>query len=153
MRARFVNEIGEGSSPAMPFEYKGMLGDILHQYHFKIDDTKYLANFYNPQVDKKKVKDDYVIDFNTFDDEFETVTNLGDFFKIIPTVIAITEDFYKNHKVRRFILNPVKSYRGDKRRYNVFLNVVEKNIPDGWDIKPSKFWNKIVIIPSSEKNL
>jgi hypothetical protein len=151
MRAQFVNEVGEDRNRALPFEYRGEIAGFLHRYVFETANEKYIVNLYPPRLNVKRLKDDYVVDFiSSKAKDFDEVTNKGDFFKIVPTVIAIMKEFYKTHKVRKFIFNEVSSYKGDRRRFDIFRKISERNIPPDWKIKASRFFNKIVLIPSGK---
>jgi len=115
-----------------------------------VNDHSYILKFYNPfvgdQPAARKNQYNYVMDFMPLEGDFKSVTGFGDFYRIMPTIIDIMRDFYDKVEVHKFIFNPEKSKRGDHRRFNIFLQIIERNIPEGWEVKSSKFWNKITII-------
>ena len=125
-----LKEVGEASSK--PYDYK-----IEHEdtneifYTFKTDSgLDYVINIeqLHPVRSSKDVK--LSIAFRTVDGSYEEVTNRGEQFRIMATVVAAVKEYLaKVPNVTEIIFYPSKADQGDIRRANLYKAYIQKQIP------------------------
>ena len=121
-----LKEIGETTEP-YPF--------TLEKTQKRGDSARLVYHFDNKNEDTIKVE--IFSDMTSSDDEevkYGTMTNSGDTLKVISTVIACIKDAGKQLLGS---LDKVKSinFKGDDKRFNIYLRYAQKQLPSGWSIE------------------
>jgi len=145
-------EVGESNLP--PYNYrKGADEDMVTYYYFTTeDDDKYSMAFFNlGEIKKSELGSSRYL--NTYDVQFVSsgptgdtdILNKGRFYRVIATVIEIMRIFAKEKNPRALIISPSKSFRKDKRRFNIYLRYIEKLLPkETYKLKKTLSGNLII---------
>lgn len=143
----FINEIGTASAKSYSFSIEQDSPWVLTyefttesglEYHvrFDLDENMSSLSFYVANLDPGEVKG-WI---------FGQVTNRGELYKVMSTIVKIINEFIKKYpKIDTISIAPTKNYDEDNRRYKLYLQFINKNIDK------SKFYveatsNEIVII-------
>lgn len=146
----FINEeVGEKILP--PYSYhKDSESDLVTYYKFVTEDgDQYSVRFFNQYYiqPKEKFKDQYQVEFITSDEKGDhIIVNKGRFYKVLATVIAIIKEFTKQNDPKVLKISPVSNFKKDKRRKNIYINYIEKLLPDDYKYKKSFFGDDLYII-------
>jgi len=105
------------------------MGNVRTVYKFKTSlDTPYQVD-YNVTLGGDKS----LMGFRVEHESFNQVTNKGEMFEVMSTVIDTTKDFLQNNpEVNQLTVEPTKNNEQDNRRAKLYNSYVEKNIPKGW---------------------
>jgi hypothetical protein len=136
-----INEIGDSTAKAYNFKLERHYGWTIEDapdatYSFETDsDLQYKVNLFAdfvPGRDRKEFKVD--VSFRPVGKEhwFNTVTNKGEQFRIMATVIEVIKEYIKDYpKVTQITFTPAKTKGDDdRRRANLYLAYVKKQLPD-----------------------
>jgi len=116
-----------GISTVQPYEYRlGKCDTLACFYYFETEDgDKYSVRFMNlGQIHNRKKQiwqTEFMVPGKTGNTD---VVNKGRIFKVMATVIAIIKDFITDNRVDGLNINPVKNYKGDTRRYDLYINYI-----------------------------
>jgi hypothetical protein len=142
-----------GDSMVTPYEYEKTSDiDLATYYKFVTEDQDhYLVRFYNMYSFQKKKRyiGEYQVEFVTGGDNYTegdtVVVNKGRFFKVISTVISIIVEFMEEKDPKRLKINPVRNYKKDKRRKNIYIRYIERLLPNSYNYKKAFFGNSLYI--------
>lgn len=147
-----ISEIGEAS--AKPYDYRVTYDDpgVEIHYEFTTDSKlKYeikIAQFI-PNVRKKEVR--LAVAFKPEGKTYYTITNKGEQFRIMATVVAAVKDYLaKVPKAVEISFTPSKADEGDMRRANFYKAYIKKQIP-GSNIEVFSDGRYIVELPKKQK--
>jgi len=150
-------EVGEGSAKAYSYkiddDFPGRVeGTEFRDVKFKTEDgDQYLVNlaaYYGPAAVSRGSF--FKVDFTTiddagFEDHAERVVNKGRLFRVMATIVKMTEEFlndidYKEKGIKKMLVFPSKSSRKDDRRANLYMAYIKKHLP----ITSLKYDGKII---------
>lgn len=133
-----LNEVGELS--AKPYKWKQITKAGMYEFYTE-DNDKYVVYFYSPDDDDIYTLDFYVSkplnrpkDYNPY----RYVVNKGRIFKVLSTVLDIVKEKIrkdKRNKINKIIIKPGRDFETDDRRFNIYKRVIERNLPDNWEMK------------------
>lgn len=135
-------EIGIGT--VKPYEYRiGKCDKLACFYYFETeDDDRYIVRFMNLGEIHNRKKQIWQTEFVTPGKGGDTtIVNKGRIFKVLSTVIHIIKDFVSRSEFQIDGLNilPTENYKGDTRRYDLYLQYINKILPKFPEWK--KLWN------------
>jgi len=132
-----------GMDMVQPYEFRlGKCDKLACFYYFNTEDgDQYSVRFMNlGEIHNRKKQiwqTEFVVPGEKGDRE---VMNKGRIFKIMATVIAIIKDFINSSNIVDGLdINPVENYKGDDRRKNLYINYINKILPEFPEWK--KAWN------------
>lgn len=133
-----------------PYEYRqGICNKIACFYYFETEDgDKYSVRFMNLGEIHNKKKQIWQTEFVIPGLEGSTtIVNKGRIFKVISTVIQIVKEFIVDKDPDGLNINPSSNYKGDRRRYNLYLNYIDKFITKflNWKKAWSPFDKRILL--------
>jgi hypothetical protein len=134
-------EIGETN--VKPYKYTiDFEGDGEAQYLFTTDSKlEYQVNIATLKISR------IIIAFKEIKGEYEDITNKGEHFRIMATVVACVKDYLaKNPKIKELSFTPSKSHDADNRRSKLYNAYIQKQIP-GSKIFPYSDGRIIVELP------
>ena len=79
------------------------------------------------------------------DAKYKTMTGSGDALKVISTVVACVNDAAKELLGSLDKVHAIE-FRGDDKRFNIYLRYAQKQLPAGWEIKTAEGDDKISLI-------
>jgi predicted nucleotidyltransferase len=127
-----LNEIGDAKHT--PYRWTKSIsttrmGSVRTLYKFKTSlDTPYQVDYGVTLGGDKSL-----MGFRVEHESFNQVTNKGEMFEVMSTVIDTTKDFLQNNpEVNQLTIEPTKNNGQDNRRAKLYNSYVEKNIPKGW---------------------
>jgi hypothetical protein len=124
-RLKSISETGEGTAGAYPFRFDNVANDEVN-YHFDTEEDDYvvLINNVDPHAGVWEMQ------FGTVGGTPEDVTNRGKVFKVMATILQITNDFINKYKPNALRFKPTKDeeLEDDKRRYNIYMQYIKKNM-------------------------
>lgn len=146
---KLILEVGEGSAKAYSYkiddDFPTRDGAEFRDIRFKTEDEdNYVVNlkaFWGPAIERDPRKNEpyFQVDFNTeddygFNDDAERVVNKGRLFKVMATVVKATKEFlndidYKEKDIKKMLVFPSKSRKGDHRRANLYMAYIKKHLP------------------------
>jgi len=144
-----LKEIGDAT--ARPYEWQNIRDDKDSiEYEFKTDsDLRYILEIM-PQEDEE-LRDSAIVEFgittgehNYFKD-FEIITNEGELYKVMSTVVAILKDFIKKHKEIKHLV-----FITENIRTNLYIHYIKKQLPNAKIHSKSKKDQNTVIIDLKE---
>jgi hypothetical protein len=123
---RSISETGEGSSRAYPFTFDNVSYDEVN-YHFDTEQNDYVVVINNVDVHAGA----WEMQFGTVGGTPQDVTNEGRPFNVMATILQITNDFINKLKPNILRFKPEKDpeREDDKRRFNLYMQFIKKNIP------------------------
>ena len=124
-RLRSISEVGEGSSTAFPFEFDNISDNEVH-YYFSTEKFDY-----DVILNGEPRSRTWDMQFGAVGGTPADVTNEGKAFKIMSTLVQITNNFIEKFKpnVLRFKPEKDEEYDGDdKRRYNLYMAFIKKHM-------------------------
>jgi len=136
-----INEIGE--SNLSPYSWTKNVKSIKgHNYQYDYYFTTEDDDQYRVQIYYDTVNQNWSVSFFANEDEFDTddtdiftnVVNKGKLFKVMATVSSTVKDFIDIVGPKEIEIIPVKNEDVDKRRFNLYLQYVKKNVPEGYRI-------------------
>jgi hypothetical protein len=116
-------EIGEAN--LKPYKYSLELKNSSRtKYTFTTDSKlEYTVNMY-------KVADEIIIDYKVKTGSHEDITNKGEQYRIMSTVVACIKEYLsKNPKITKLSFAPSKSKETDNRRFRMYAAYVQKQLP------------------------
>jgi len=122
-RLRSISEVGEGTT-AYPFQFDNMSDNEVH-YYFSTEGFDYDVILNGDQR-----SGNWDMQFGAIGGTPSDVTNEGKPLKIMSTLVQITYDFIERYKpnVIRFRPEKDEEYDDDKRRYNLYMAYIKKNL-------------------------
>jgi hypothetical protein len=121
-----LKEVGEGT--AEPFKVT-RVSDT--DYEFETSDgTNYVIELVE-QWDTQ-----LLVNFGVKgDDDYSTITNKGDLFRIMATVlIEVKKYIQENPNIDEVVIIPSKSSDTDTRRTNLYMAYIKKQLPKDWTV-------------------
>lgn len=121
-----LKEVGEGT--AAPFKVT-KVSDT--DYEFETSDgTQYVIELVE-QWDTQ-----LLVNFGVKgDDDYSTVTNKGDLFRIMATVLIEVKKYIQgNPNIDEIVIIPSKSNSTDARRTNLYMAYIKKQMPQNWTV-------------------
>lgn len=79
------------------------------------------------------------------DAKYRVMTGSGDALKVISTVVACVKDAAKELLGSLDKVHAIE-FKGDDKRFNIYLRYAEKQLPAGWKIKTAEGDDKISLI-------
>ena len=139
-----LNEIGNASH--RPYTWKRKIGyddegiELL-DYTFSTDKgTKYIAFF------SKEGRGVYEFSFTIKGKQLDTVSNEGELFQVMSTIVDIMKDGIRQiGKFEYIYFSGSKNFNGDNRRNKLYRAYLEKNLPNGFRV--SYFKGEVHIKP------
>jgi hypothetical protein len=140
----FLEPLFESIGLVEPYEYRrGKFDKLACFYYFETEDgDKYVVRFMNLGEIHNRKKQIWQTEFVIPGKEGNTaVVNKGRVFKVLSTIIHIIQEFLNEDliQVDGLNINPASSYKGDTRRYDLYLNYINKLLPEFPNWK--KAWN------------
>lgn len=125
-RLRSISETGEGSSTAYPFKFDNVSFNEVN-YNFDTEEDEYVVIINNVDI----YSGIWEMQFGTVGGTPQDVTNRGRVFNVMATILQITNDFINRYKpnVLRFKPEKDEERQDDKRRFNIYMQYIKKNIP------------------------
>lgn len=126
-----LKEVGEGT--AKPYDYKIEYDDPGEEIHYEFttdSKLKYNINIaqFIPNVRKKEVR--LAVAFKPEGKTYDTITNKGEQFKIMATVVAAVKEYLaKVPNAIEISFTPSKADEGDMRRANLYKAYITKQLP------------------------
>jgi len=150
-----INEIGEGSAKPYPYKVESentMYGDII--YSFKTDsglDYEITISQLKKTRDQSSVRLD--VGFKTDSGTYDTITNQGEQYRIMATVLAAVKEYLaKVPNADSIVFIPSKSDEGDMRRADFYKAYIKKQLP-GSEVRVFGDGRYIVELPKNESIL
>jgi hypothetical protein len=139
-RLRSIDEIGDASSQAYPYEYDNTSFNEVH-YYFSTPEYDYDVQINN--TDPRAGTWD--LQFSPVGQSVEMVTNEGKQFKIMSTVLQIINEFIDKHTPNRLSFKPVKDKTkdDDNRRFNFYMTYIKQHMRNDYIVY--KYGDYIVI--------
>lgn len=119
-----ISETGEGNAGAYKFYFENSADDEV-EYRFETEEDDYVVVITN--IDQAGT---WELQFVTIGGTPEDVINRGRVFKVMGTVLQITNDFIVRFKPNKLQFKPVKDEErdDDKRRFNMYMQYIKKNM-------------------------
>jgi hypothetical protein len=139
-------EVGEITLP--PYNYRRGKDTIMASFYYFIteDNDNYMVRFYNIGEIRELTKDLWMVEFLTSSEKSESeIINKGRIFRVLSTVASIIKEFVKEKNPEEIKISPAKNFRKDKRRFNIYLRFISKNLPPEYKIK-TNIWNDNILI-------
>jgi len=132
-RLKSISETGEGSSRAYPYKFENTASDEVH-YYFDTEEYEYdvIVNLMDPYAGT------WTMQFGTIGGTPDEITNEGKPLQVMSTLLQITTDFIERFKPNALQFKPEKdeSREDDKRRFNLYMQFIKKNIPSLYMVYP-----------------
>lgn len=128
-----LNEIGDSSVKSYDYiknkEYTNKYGEKKTDYLFETS-SGLIYQVQIMQYPTQKIAD---MSFSEKDGDFYDVTNKGELFSIMSTIVNIMKEYIKeNPDLETFSMDAAKNYDDDYRRLKLYIEYIKKNIPKGW---------------------
>jgi len=126
-RLNSISETGEGNAGSYPYNFENSADDEV-EYTFSTEEDDYLV-----VVTKIDQAGTWELQFVAIGGSPEDVLNRGRVFKVMGTILLITNDFIDRFKPNKLRFKPVKDEErdDDKRRFNLYMQYIKKNMrPD-----------------------
>lgn len=124
-----LKEVGEGT--ATPYKYKITYKDPGEeiQYEFTTDSKlKYEISIAHHPITRNKTR--LIIAFKAITGNYDTITNKGEQFKIMSTVVAAVKEYIAQvPNAVELSFTPSKETEGDDRRANLYKAYIAKQLP------------------------
>ena len=124
-RLNSISEVGEGTSGAYPYRFDNVSYNEVN-YHFDTEEDEYVViiNNIDPNAGVWEMQ------FGTVGGTPEDITNRGRVFKVMATVLQITNEFIDKYKPNALRFKPSKDVEreDDKRRFNLYMQYIKKNM-------------------------
>lgn len=117
-----INEIGEANIENLPWNlsYDNKEGALYTFYSG--------PEFYEVHITRRSLEN--ISFYFSCDGNRDDVTNSGQPFTIMGTIIGILKDYLENNpEVKTFSFVPSIAYDGDRRRLNLYIEYIKKNFP------------------------
>jgi hypothetical protein len=148
-----INEIGDAS--AKPYKYtvdfeETEPGYEEIQYEFTTDSKlKYEISIAHYDISRNKTR--LIVAFKSIDGSYETITNKGEQFRIMATVVAAVKEYLaKVPEAIEISFTPSKETEGDDRRANLYKAYITKQLP-GSKINIYSDGRYVVTLPKVKK--
>jgi len=143
-----INEVGEAS--LKPYKYKITYEDPGEEIHYEFttdSKLKYQISIAHYPVTRNKIR--LIIAFKPITGNYDTITNKGEQFKIMATVVAAVKEYLaKVPNAVELSFTPSKETEGDERRANFYKAYITKQLP-GSKIKIFSDGRYIVELPKN----
>ncbi len=145
-----LKEIGEAS--LKPYKYKMAYEDPGEEIHYEfITDSKLKYEISIAHKDISRSKTRLMIAFKPTDGSYDTITNTGEHFKIMATVVAAVKEYLsKVPKAVEISFTPSKETEDDDRRANLYKAYIAKQLP-GSKIDIFSDGRYVVELPKNKK--
>jgi hypothetical protein len=120
-----ISETGEGNTTPYSFKFENTSFNEVH-YYFNTETYEYDVIMTNSDI-RGGIWD---MQFGIIDGTPSDITNEGKVLRIMSTIVRITDDFIKNFKPNILKFKPEKDKKrhDDKRRFNLYMQFLKKNI-------------------------
>ena len=124
-RLNSISEVGEGNTAPYPFKFDDTSFNEVH-YYFNSEEYEYDVTIINSDP-QSGIWD---MQFGTIGGTPSDITNEGKPFKIMSTILQITNDFIERQKPNVLKFRPEKDEKrpDDKRRFNFYMQFIKKNM-------------------------
>ena len=124
-RLNSISETGEGNAGAYPFRFDNIADDEVN-YNFDTEEDDYIVVVTNTDI----YSGVWELQFGVAGGTPEDVINRGRVFKVMGTILQITQDFIERYKPNILRFKPVKDEEreDDKRRFNLYMQYIKKNM-------------------------
>lgn len=124
-----LKEVGEGT--ATPYKYIETYEDPGEEIHYEFttdSKLKYEILIAHKAVTRTKTR--LMIAFKPTTGNYDTITNKGEQFKIMSTVVAAVKEYIAQvPNVAELSFTPSKETEGDERRANLYKAYIAKQLP------------------------
>ena len=129
-----LNEIGDAS--AKPYKYKVAdeipNEEIVYEFTTK-SKLKYVINIAHYEINRNKTR--LMVAFKPTTGNYDTITNKGEHFNIMATVVAAVKEYLaKVPKATEISFTPSKADENDDRRAKLYKAYVAKQLPGSKEI-------------------
>jgi len=124
-RLNSISETGDGSAGAYPFRFDNFSNNEI-EYNFDTEEDDYIV----PITNIDPYSGIWELQFGVAGGVPEDVINKGRVFKVMGTILQITNDFINRFKPNRLQFKPVKDEErdDDKRRFKLYMQYIKKNM-------------------------
>lgn len=124
-RLNSISEVGEGTVVGYPFKFDNVSNNEVN-YNFDTEDDEYVVIVTNVDIHSGV----WEMQFGTVGGTPQDVTNRGKIFNVMSTILEITEDFINKFKPNVLRFKPEKDPERvvDKRRFNIYMEYIKKNM-------------------------
>ena len=146
-----LSEIGEASAKVYKYNVTYEEAGQGIQYEFTTDSKlKYQLDILHYEINRNKTR--LIIAFKPVTGTYDTITNKGEQFKIMATVVsAVKEYLSKVPKAVELSFTPSKETEGDDRRANLYKAYIAKQLP-GSKINIYSDGRYIITLPKKKMN-
>lgn len=120
-----ISETGEGNAGAYQYRFNNVSDNEI-EYNFETEEDDYIVLMNTTSVQHGMWEMQFGVAGGTPDD----VINKGNIFKVMATILQITNDFINNFKPNTLRFKPVKDEErdNDKRRFKLYMQYIKKNM-------------------------
>jgi hypothetical protein len=141
-------EVGEVSAQTYPYR-KGKCEELACFYYFQTEDgDNYAVKFINLGKIHSRKEQIWSVEYSVDGPSGDTdIVNKGRFFRVISTVVEIIKEFVEENDsmVDGLDIYPSSNYKGDDRRYQIYLRYINRLLPSSWKRKKS-FLDKRILL-------
>jgi len=132
-RLRSINEIGEGTGKPYPYTFDNVSFNEVN-YNFDTEEDEYVVIINNVDTNAGV----WVMQFGTVGGTPQDVVNRGRMFSVMSTILQITNDFLDKFKPNVLRFKPEKDpeKQDDKRRFNLYMEYIKKNMRTDYMVYP-----------------
>lgn len=128
-RLKSIDEVGEGTAGVYPFHYDNVAYNEIN-YNFDTEEDEYIVVITNVDMHAGA----WEMQFGTVGGTPQDVVNKGKMYKVMATILQITNDFIDKHKPNILRFKPEKDEEredDDMRRFNLYMAYIKKHMrPD-----------------------
>lgn len=147
-------EVGEANTQPYQYRFKDEYSnDTMARYDFVADGDLEYDVYFQSKKDfdtLKKVGNEWWGGFEVQGFNDNETTNQNDVGKVMSTITKVILDFVKRYNPRQLIFEPTKVDDNDRRRFNVYMAYIKKNLPDGYEV--SDDGNNIMVTKTPTSN-
>lgn len=120
-----ISEVGETNTTPYPFRFDNVSYNEVN-YNFDTEEDEYIVIINNVDVHAGA----WEMQFGVAGDTPQDVVNRGRVFRVMATIMAITNDFIDKYKpnILRFKPEKDEERENDKRRFNLYMAYIKKNM-------------------------
>lgn len=122
-RLKSISEVGEASASPYPFRFENTSYNEVN-YHFDTEEDEYIVMMNNIDANAGA----WEMQFGVAGGTPEDVVDRGRMFKVMSTVLEITNDFIDRFKPNVLRFKPAKNEERDNRRFNLYMVYIKKNM-------------------------
>ncbi len=130
---RSINEIGEGTGKPYQYTFDNVSFNEVN-YNFDTQEDEYVVIINNVDTNAGV----WVMQFGTVGGTPQDVVNRGRMFNVMATILQITNDFLDKFKPNVLRFKPEKDpeKQDDKRRFNLYMEYIKKNMRPDYIVYP-----------------